>query len=229
MQLRTALTLGAAVLAAGMLGLTATATASTPGASVTNIQVDGSSANGTVAKTGVGKGGTLTINGSTYGCSGGALGGNVQRGAYTAGTTAMTFTTLTLVCATPLGVNGTINMKPGCSATVSFNDLVHTGLTDTGVPGGKFHRVDGKLTIRPACSALITIFGGLCTADISSPTLPVSAYFDEYVKPSNDQTLGFNGMGLSFSNATGLCGTLLNGPFTLNDLRFWIPKTIDFQ
>ncbi len=226
MQLRTALTLGAAVLAVGLLGLSATATATTPGSTVTNIDIGGSSATGSVTKIGVYKGGTATIGGSTYGCLGGSVGGTVQRGPYTAGTTAMTFPTLTLVCATPLGTNANINMKSGCSATVSFTDLVHTGLTDTGVPGGKFHRVAGTLTILPACSARVSVFGGICTADVSGQA---PAFFDETVKPSNDQTLGINGAGLSLSGGTGLCATLLSGAFNLNDVRFWIPTTIDFQ
>ncbi len=226
MHLRKTLIVGAAVLAAGLLGLSATATASTPGSTVSSIEVDGSTVNGTVAKTGVWKGGTATINGSNYGCTGGSVGGTVVRGAYTAGTTAMTFPTLNIVCATPLGTNANVNMKAGCSATVSFNDLVHTGLTDTGVPGGKFHRVAGTLTILPACSARVSVFGGICTADVSGQA---PAYFDEFIKPSNDQTLGLNGAGLSLSGGTGLCGTLLSGAFNLNDVRFWIPKTIDFR
>ncbi len=226
MHLRKALTLGAAILAAGLLGLTATASATTPGTTVTNIEVNGSSATGSVAKTGVWKGGTATLNGSTYGCTGGTMGGTVQRGPYSAGTTALTFPTVNVVCATPFGTNSTTNMKAGCSATVGFNDLVHTGLTDTGAPGGKFHRVAGTLTISPTCSARVSVFGGICTADVSGQA---PAYFDEAVKPSDDQTLGFNGAGLSLSGGTGICGTLLSGAFNINDVRFWIPKTIDFQ
>ncbi len=227
MQLRKALTLGAAVLAAGLLGLSATATASTPGSTVTNIQVDGSSATGSVAKSGVwNMPGSMTHGGPTYGCSSGFVGGNVQRGAYTAGTTAMTFPTLNLVCLTKFGVNGTIDMKPGCSATVSFNDLVHTGLTDTGAPGGKFHRVAGTLTIPPTCSAMMTISGGICTVDVSGQ---VPAYFDEALISNTNQTLGLNGAGLSFSGGTGICGPVMNGAFNLNDIRYLIPKTIDFQ
>ncbi len=232
MQLRKALTLGAAVLAAGLLGLSVTATASTPGATVTNIEVDGSSATGSVAKSGPFiKAGTWTYGGTTYACSGGLVGGNVQRGAYTAGTTAMTFSTLNLLCATGFGVNGSIIMKPSCSATVSFNDLVHTGLTDTGAPGGKFHRVAGTLTIDPTCSAMITIGGGICTANVSGQ---VPAYFDEALLPNpplsnSHQALGLNGAGLSFSNGTSLCATLLTGAINLNNIRYLIPKTIDFQ
>ncbi len=227
MQLRTALTLGAAVLAVGLLGLTATATASIPGSTVTNIEVDGSSATGSVAKSGLyNVTGSMTHGGSTYACTSGFVGGNVQRGAYTAGTTAMTFTTLTLVCFTGMGTYGIINMKSGCSATVSFNDLVHTGLTDTGAPGGKFHRVAGTLTIDPACSAMMTIGGGICTVDVSGH---VPAYFGEALISNTNQTLGLNGAGLSFSNGTGICGPVMNGAFTLNDIRYLIPKTIDFQ
>jgi hypothetical protein len=241
MHLRKVLTVGAAVLAAGLLTLSSAATASNPtGAAPTVIEVNGNATAGTPAIDGIFKGGTASFGGGTFGCTGGTVAGTVTRGPIVAGQNDLSFTTLTIVCATPLGVNATISLPAGCVVSFRNNETnTHAGTVDTGTyaAGAKFHHVRGNVIIgAPKCAAgaKITVPGG-CSANVTG-TVP--AYFDEAIKVVggvNYQDLGLNGAGLTLSGQTFLCFGLLTGGVTLNNIVFNVQVTggtttgIDFR
>ena len=248
MHLRKTLTVAAA-LAAGLLGLTATANAAgTPiGAPVQFIRVNGATstppaATDTVPINAIFKSGTATFAGSTYGCSGGTMAGTTKRGAYTGTTPAFQFTTVNITCNTPVG-NATVSVTPACAALggvpVTFNDpVVNDGLLDGGGKGGpKYFNVLGTADIpatpAPGC-VKVSALGGLCTAYAVGTGL--TAQFNEAIKTVGGvsyQDLIYKGSG-SLVNQSGCLG-LYTGVFTLNAITFNIQVTggtttgIDFR
>ncbi len=240
MQLRKALTLGSAVLAAGLLSLTATATASNPtGGPTLFIGVEGPTTSATIAIDGVFRSGTATFGFGTFGCTGGTVAGNVARGPIGVAND-LSFTTLNIVCATVFGINATISVKPGCLVAANFRHEpnVHDGTVDTGPlpgsPGAKFNVVGGVAVILATCAAKLTLSGGICTAEVSGV---VAAFFDEAVTTVggvNYQDLVLRGTGLTIGGGSGIC-SLLNGGFTLNAIDFGVRVTsgtttgIDFR
>jgi len=252
MQLHKALSTVAAVLAAGLIGLTSTSgadAAGTPiGSPVQKIGVNGSTVNGTVGIDGIFKSGTASFAGSTYGCSFGTMAGTTVRGAYTGAgpTAAFNFTTMNITCNTPVG-NATISVTPACAAVggvpVYLGDpVVNDGLLDGGGKGGpKYFNVLGSVDIpatpAPGC-VKVTALGGLCTAYGVGTGLV--AQFNETIKtvgtPPNAvlyQDLILKGTG-SLVNQSG-CLSLYTGNFTLNAITFNIRVTggtttgIDFR
>jgi hypothetical protein len=250
MHLRQVLTLCAAVAATGALAITPAAQANSPaGNDITNIQVNGSSAPGTVAVAGTFKGGTATFValGYTTTCSGGTAGGYVNRGPFTSGGTAFTFTTLSVTCNTWWGISATIALAPGCSVNVKMggwrtspNDNVHvsypSGTVDTGLYNSaapqKVHNVLGTLVLpAPALNCVtVTLSSGTCKTYVQGS---VNAEFDEAVKSVggvNNQDLYLRGAGLSLYNQSASCLGMWSGNVTLNNIDFNItPGTIDFQ
>jgi len=239
MQLHKTLSIVAAALAAGLLGLTSTSTANaagTPiGSPVGYIAVNGSTAVGTPAIDGVFLGGSSVFAGSSYTCSGGTFAGTITRGAVSA-TPDLSFSTVNMTCNTPTG-NATISVNSGCSVTVDFPDqVVNDGTIDTGA-GAKYFNVAGTATLPniayPGCVKISTL-GGLCTANAIGTG--ISAQLDEAVHSVggvNYQDLIFNGAG-SIVNQSGCLG-LMTGTFVLNNLAFHIKVTggstsgIDFR
>ena len=235
MQLRKNLILGAAVLTAGVLGLTSTADA-TGGGAITYIGVNGSTATGSVAINGIFRGGTATFAGSSYSCTSGTVSGTVTRGPASA-TKDLSFPTLSLSCNTPLGA-ATISVNPSCAVTAEFADAdVHDGTRDTGT-GAAFSRVDGPAptygaTFPGVCVKLTAVFGA-CTANVVGT---VDASFDEAITTTGGvkyQDLILNGSGTLANQSSG-CTGVMTGSFTLNDIDFGIQVTggttsgIDFR
>jgi len=235
MHLRKTLTVAAAVLAAGLLGLTATANATgTPvGAPVSVIEVNGNATAGTVGIDGIFKSGSAAFAGSNYGCSGGTVSGTIARGPVSAAAD-FSFTTMNITCNTPVG-NATISVNSGCAVTADFPDqTVNTGLLDTGA-GPKYYNVDGTATFpniaAPGC-VKVSALGGLCSANVVGSG--IGAQFNEATKVVGGvtyQDLILNGTG-SLLNQMGCLG-LLTGTFTLNNIDFNVKATaggtIDFR
>lgn len=220
MRLRKTLTLGAAVLAAGLLGLTATATASTPtGGAVASVEVNGTNTAGTVPINGHYSSGTATYSGGVFDCvPGGTVAGDVTRGPrpLATGVHDMVFASLSLTCSSSLGISATISTS--CAVNADFPDTpnpnVHDGTVDTGT-GAKYNRVDGSAQI--PCG---TFTAGACTAKVSGT---VNAYFDEAIitlGTANFQQLILDGSGLVFSNQSPFCFGLMTGGITLNNITF---------
>jgi hypothetical protein len=247
MNLRKAITLGAAVAAAGLLTLTPSVQAASPtGTNVTSIAVNGVTTAGVVPVDGIFKGGTATFNalGFTSSCTAGTVNGSVNRGPFTRGTAAFNFTTLTLSCATPLGIKATIALNAGCTVPVTMggvkaNDNVHVGLTDTGLwpatgAKPKNHNVVGTATIGFKCATVALTGGSTCTARADGT---VQAQFNEATKVVGGvtyQDLILNGTGLSLRNQTAACLGLMSGGVTLNQITFNVkptgtPGPIDFR
>ncbi len=222
MHLRKALTVGAAVLAAALLGLTSTASATGGGGTLAYVAANGSTTPGSVAINGIFSSGTATIAGTAYTCTGGSVGGTVQPGAVNA-TPDLIFNVLSLTCATPLGISGVISVSTGCTVDVEFAGTnVHDGTVDTGA-GPKFIRVPGTATMpviaAPGC-VRISVLNGVCTASIEGT---VGAAFDEAITTiggANYQQLFLDGTGLTFNNQSAGCIGLLNGGITLNNIKF---------
>jgi hypothetical protein len=214
MRLRTSLTIGAAALAAGLLALTSTAVASNPtGTSINFVRVNGNTA-GTHTITGVFKSGTASFGGGTFGCTGGTVQGSAAAGATPATKIAtVSFSTLNITCATPLGVNATISIGSNCASAAFQDSNVHDGLVDTGT-GTKFSNVNGTVTLAANCG---TVTAGPCTANVSGT---VSASYNEAIKAGNYQDLILNGTGFTLSNQSALCFGLLTGGVTLNNIDF---------
>ena len=220
MQLRRSLTVGAAILAAGLLALTPSATA---GGAISHVGVNGSTAAGAVAIDGVFHNGNATFAGKTYGCTGGTVAGNVKRGAVNANPE-LTFGTMNLVCDTPLG-DATFTVGATCSVDVKFAGTVNDGTGDVGVPG---------TATMPANCVNLNIGGG-CMAKVTGT---VGAAFDETLMTIggvNYQRLTLNGTGLVVNNQNFLCLGLLAGAVTLNAVTFDLKVTggtttgIDFR
>ncbi len=235
MQLRKALTLGAAVLATVLL--TTTATASSPtGGPIANLAVNGSTAAGTAPINGTFKSGMI----GTSLCTAGTVAGVAKRGTRPATGHDFMFSTFTLVCPGPLG-SMTISVSPGCTIDSDFGDgNVHDGTLDTGT-GPKFSRVDGLVPAGDGTvfytngCARVTALGGFCTAWVSGP---VNTFFDEAITTSGGvsyQTLILDGAGLAYSNQSGGCSGLMAGSITLNNITYNIEVTggtttgIDFR
>jgi hypothetical protein len=188
MQLRKTIVLGAAVVAAGVLGLTPAVQATTiTGGNIANIAINGVSTTGTDTVSGIFKSGTATFDslGFTASCTSGSFGGTVKRGPFTTGGTVFTFTTLSITCSTPLGINATISLAPGCTVPVIVgtfraggNDNVHTGLVDSGLytgPTQKVHNVLGSATLAASNCVKVQLSSGGCIAYASGTT---GAQFD---------------------------------------------------
>jgi len=222
MHLRKSLTVGAAVLAAGLLGLTPTASAA---GAIAHVGVNGSTAAGNVAIDGVFHNGNATFAGKTYGCTAGTVGGTVKRGAVNANPE-LTFSTMSLVCATPLG-NATFTVGATCSVDVKFAGTVNDGTSDVGVPG---------TATMPALCVNLNVGGGIiCQAKVTGT---VGAAFDETIMTIGGvdyQRLTLNGTGLAVNNQTFGCLGVLAGAVTLNAITFDLKVTagtttgIDFR
>ncbi|GAA4758438.1 hypothetical protein GCM10023350_50240 [Nocardioides endophyticus] len=250
MHLRKALTLCAAVAAAGALAIAPAAQATTPtGGTLQYIKINNVSTNGTVATSGTFKGGTATFValGYTATCSAGSVVGTVKRGAITSGTAAFNFTTLSITCNTPLGISATIALAPGCSVNVNMggvrtspNDNVHdsynptatidSGLYNSAAPQ-KVHNVLGTLVLpAPALNCVtVTLSSGTCKAYVQGNA---NVEFDEAKKTVAGtvyQDLILRGTGLSLYGQTASCLGLMSGAVTLNNIDFNIPAEIDFR
>jgi hypothetical protein len=252
MNLRKTIILAAAAAAAGALALTPSVQAASPtGADITVINVGGNATAGVVPFDGIFKGGTIIFNtlGFTSSCTAGTIGGSVNRGPFASGGTAFNVTTLTLSCATPLGIKATIALgpPPACIAPMAMgdvkqaplNDNVHVGLTDTGfwTAGGakpKFHNVVGFMVVPLKCVTFTLTGGSTCTARADGT---VQAQFNEATKVVNGvtyQDLILNGVGLTLRNQTASCLGVMAGGVTLNQITFNVkptgtPGPIDFQ
>jgi hypothetical protein len=210
MQLRKSLTLGAVVLAAGLLCLTATAIAIPTGGTTAYIAANGSTTPAAVDIGGDFNTGDATFAGNTYGCSDGAVDGTLQAGAVNA-MPDLSFYDMLLVCGTPLG-DALFDMKPGCTVGVEFAGTnVHDGTIDTGVD-----QVPGTATMPAGCVRINAGPGGVCVAYVVGT---VNAYFHEAVV-SGYQALILNGTGLSVTNQNFFCFGLLTGAVTLNAIQF---------
>ena len=111
MHLRTSLVTAAAIVAAGLIGLSSTAFATT----------------GTV--TGQFQSGSSSFAGSTYGCTSGTVAGS-----YNTSNPAFNFSTLSLNCSTPVGT-ATVSLVSPCTVPVTLTTGRTTGL-DTTIGGG---------------------------------------------------------------------------------------------
>lgn len=220
MRLRRTLTIGAAALAAGLLGFTSTAQADDPtGGPIAEVMVNGDNTVGSDPIDGIFKSGTASFGGGTFGCSGGTADGIVRSGGHPPATGSdMEFSTLTISCDTPVGGDATISVNTGCTVDVDFaDDNVHDGTVDTGT-GTKFSRVDGEATMAPGCVE-VSALSGFCTADVEGS---VDAFFDEAIKDVGGvdyQDLILDGSGLQLTNQSGCLG-LLTGNIDLNDITF---------
>jgi hypothetical protein len=244
MQLRNAIVLGAAAVAAGVLGLTPAVQATTiTGANITTIAVNGVTTPGTDTLTGIFKSGTATFDalGFTATCSGGTMSGVVNRGPFTSGGTAFSFTTLSITsCVTPLGINA--NISTSCPIAVTMggvrptHDNVHTGLTDTGTYTGvtqKNHNALGGATFPAGSCVKVTLSSGGCVAYVSGTT---GVQFNEAQKTVGGvtyQDLILKGTSsVSFSGANAFCLGILSGTVSLNNIDFNLKAStgaIDFR
>jgi hypothetical protein len=248
MQLPKAIILGTAVVAAGVLGLTPAVQATTiTGNKITNISVGGSSVAGTVPVTGIFKSGTATFDalGFTTTCTSGSVGGTVNRGPFTSGSTAFTFTSLSITCFSPLMINATISLASGCTVPVTMggvragaggNDNVHSGLVDTGTYTGlaqKNHNILGALTAPGSNCIKVTLSSGGCIAYAQGTT---GAQFNETQKTASGisyQDLIYKGTSsMSLYGQNGFCLGIMSGTVSLNNIDFNIAAStgaIDFQ
>jgi hypothetical protein len=233
MQLRKAIVLGAAAVAAGVLGLTPAVQATTiTGGNITTIQIGGSSASGAVFVAGVLKSGTATFDalGFTASCASGTIGGVANRGPVTSGGNVFTFTTLSMTCNTPLGINATISLNTSCLVAVGLggvrptHDNVHAGLTDTGLYTGvtqKNHNVLGTATIPAGNCVKVQLTSGGCIAYAWGTT---GVQFDEAQKTVGGvtyQDLILKGTStVILYNANGSCLGLMQGSVSLNNIDF---------
>jgi len=248
MPQRKTLTLGAAVLAAGLLSLAATATGANPnGGAVVTVVVNGNIAAAAVPIDGTYKSGTVTYGGATYACSAGNLAGTVNRGPV-APAPELSLSTFNLTCNSVYGAgrDTTISLSSGCIITTKLPDTpipnplgvvpnVHGGTVDTGV-GAKFSRVDGLTTMPSPCNVVISTAMIPCSAQIKGTAL---TYFDEAItNPGgvNHQELIINDLtGLSFLNQNAGCFGLLAGVIKFNNITFNVKVTsgtttgIDFR
>lgn len=137
MHLRKSLVAVAAIVAAGLLGLSGTANAATG------------------SFTGYFKSGNATFAGSTYGCSSGSISGTYD----TIGSPALRFSTVTLNCSTPVGT-ATVSVTPaGCPGGVAVNlpGPTRTSGIDTSIAG--------TAVMGTGTCVKVSGLGGLCTAN----------------------------------------------------------------
>jgi hypothetical protein len=221
MQLRKFLTVGAAVLTAGLLSLTAGAQAITPHGPIAGVDVNGVRTTGTPAVNFIFKSGTATFAGFTANCVGGNATGTVDRGPNTS--PAFRFTTLNIVCASPLGVNATMTLNTGCTITTTFTGgLVHdTVAVDTGAKGAHPSLVDNGAGVIPSNCVQVTIPGG-CTFTVDGT---FTAQWDEFIKTVGTtkwQDFIMKGNNLFTRNPNVWClGLIANGgAITLNNIDF---------
>jgi hypothetical protein len=225
MHSRKALTLGAAVLAAGLLALTATA-ANATGGSIASVWVNGGTPTAAEPITGIyaGGGGTgITYGGGgiTYMCTAGSISGSVNRGPVSAAPE-MSLSLPSFSCLAPWG-SSTFTAS-SCSVSPKFTDpSVNNGTIDSGT-GIKLNRVDGSTGVIPCW----TFSGGVCQAKVvatNPPTAyPVATSFDEAITTVSGvtyQKLIFNGMASQFYNQSPGCLSLLTS-FEFKDFAFWV-------
>ena len=186
MHLRTSLVTAAAIVAAGLIGLSSDAVATT----------------GTV--TGQFKAGTVSMAGSTYGCTTGTVGGSYDD----TNNPAIVLTSVSLSCNTPVGP-GTISLNSGCTVPVTLTTGRTPTLGDIAIGGSAVFGVG-------TCVKISALFG-ICTANLQGNP---GANFNETVKtPGNWQDLIFNRW-VTFANQTAGCGGALTGTFTLNNIDY---------
>ena len=184
MHLRTSLIAAAAIVAAGLLALSGTAFATT----------------GTV--TGQFTSGSASYGGSTYGCIGGSVAGTYD----TVSNPALTFSTLSLSCTTPVGTSS-ISLVSPCTVPVTLT---------TGRTSGLDTAIGGTAAFGTGTCVKLSMLFGACTAYVSGT---VNATFDETVKAGGWQDLILNGSGTLVGASSG-CTGLLSGTFTLNNIDF---------
>jgi hypothetical protein len=228
MHLRKALTVGAAILVTGLLGLTPTAQAI--GSPVAYIGVNGSTSAGTVAIDGIFRSGIVTMPGA-YGCTGGTLGGTVSGGPVTAAPD-ISLPTFTLMCPTSVGP-ALITAGIGCVLPADFaGATVNDGSIDSGA-GPTYFDVSGSLVFPASCVRIVAL-GGLCAANLVGP---LTASFDEAVTTVggvNYQRLILNGT-VSFANQSFGCIGQYAGNLTFHNVIYDLKVTsgtttgIDFR
>ena len=184
MHLRKSLVAAAAIVAAGLLALSSTAFATT----------------GTV--TGQFKSGSASFAGQTYGCTGGTVAGNYDD----TSNPALTFSTLNISCATPVGT-ATVSLVSPCTVPVTLT---------TGRTSGLDTAIGGTAAFGAGTCVKVTALFGACTAFVSGT---VNATFNETVKTGGWQDLILNGSGTLVGASSG-CTGLLSGTFTLVGIDF---------
>jgi hypothetical protein len=226
MQLRKFLTVGAAVLTAGLLSLTAVSQAAPPHGPIAGVDVNGNRTAGTPAVDGIFKSGTATFAGFTANCVGGTASGNVDRGP--GASRAFRFTALNIVCASPLGVNATMTLAAGCTVTTTFTGgQVHdVNFVDSGAKGADPSVVDNGAGVIPANCVQVTIPGG-CTFTVDGTFV---GQWNEAVKIVNGvsyQDFIMKGNNLFTRNPNVWClGLIANGgAITLNNITFNVKPT----
>jgi len=233
MRLRNLLLATGAIVAAGAMALAPAAQATTPGTAIATVSVGGSVANVThpinlTMKSAQAKlnvfGLPLTIN-----CTAGTASGFVNGGTLGQPSPEMVLNAMSLTC--PSIIPGTtVTMNVTCNINTDFNDLVHTGLTDTGtVATNKFHRVAGTMPFNNC--VLVTISYG-CTHTINGFS---TVYFDEAVKTVggvNYQDLYLTGSTVTVANVVTCMGSVTNGQAITINVAFNVQSPdglIDFQ
>jgi hypothetical protein len=210
MKFRKAILAGAAVVAAGLMGLTSAASAGT--ASINYVQVDGNTS-GVHPIAGDFVSGTATFGGGTYGCVGGTVEGDAHAGPVPTGGQ-IDFTVLDIVCATPIGIDATISIDQNCATFVpDATATVADGKTDTAVPG--------TVTLGTGCG---NVTAATCSADVQGT---VGATYNEVT-----QELILNGNGFTLSNQSVGCFGLISGNVGLNAITFGIDASaggLDFR
>ncbi|SDE22334.1 hypothetical protein [Nocardioides lianchengensis] len=235
MNLRKVLTLGAAVLTAGLMTLSSgMAQATGVSGSIAGVDVNGVRTTGTVPVNGIFKSGTATFAGFTAGCIGGTVAGDVDRGPNTA--PQFRFSSLSITCDSPLGDDAVITLVNNASCRINVNmvdDNVHDlDYVDTGEPkGAKIGNVNGSASIpnvaAPTGPCLRVTVLGACTFHVLG-TMGVN--FDEAIKTVSGvtyQDIVLKGTGLTTrSPSFGCLGLVTNGgSITLNNIRFNVKVT----
>ena len=220
----------AAAMAVGLLGLAPAANAgNNPGEGLlhhvsfgpTHISTGSSNITATY------KGGTATFGTFTANCTSGGAAGTVNAGAV-APNGVFNFTSLSLTCQAPLGINATINLGSGVVATWTptggqqVNTWLIDGTTKDKTPAVKGDPVSGVLNVP---SAAVTVNGTLCRATASGST---AANFSEPLKTGDLQELTLKGSGLSLSGQNFACLGLLSGAITLNNIQFNIASSAGY-
>lgn len=210
MHLRMALLAAAAVVAAGLMGITPAANA---GVELINyVHVNGNTS-GVHAISGTYSGGAASFGGGTYTCFDGGFTGDATAGAVPPGGH-IDFTSLDIVCATPLGINQTITIDSGCA---DFDPIASATVTD----GKSDTAVPGIVTLGTDCG---TLNYASCTAHVDGQ---VGATYNE---DSQQQIL--NGSGFALSDQSIGCLGLISGSVGLNGITFDVDDSaggIDFR
>lgn len=222
MHLRKTLTLAAAVLATGLLGLASTSQADPPtGGPIATVEINGNSTPMGVPVTGYYTGtGSIDNYGQRWGCySGNGITGAFNRGTHPlgAGGHDLVLFSLNLICGSGAG-QVTWSIDPGC-AYMDFGDGdVHNGTVDTGT-GPDFSAVAGVLVL--GTGTCVTVSSGRsCGANLQG-TFGVD--FDETIKQDSSgryQEMTLRGTG-AYANQSG-CYNTVTGTVTLNNIVFRI-------